>query len=107
MPKQAKVIAAAALLGLTGASMVSAQVVPGHMQGESFSVSTDPSRTNNLVGGGHLRTTGGGDDMQIQYEKTFTGASSAGIPSWSGGQNGDVVYTPLTSIAVLHARTQR
>ena len=107
MAKQVTVIATAVLLGLSGAHMASAQVVPGYTQGESFSVATDASRTNNLVGGGHLRTTGAGDHMQVEYEKGFSSGSSAGIPSWSGGKNGDLVYTPIPSAVVQQAATRR
>lgn len=107
MSKKATVIATVALLGMTGASLASAQVVPGYMQGESFSVSADPGRTNNLVGGGHLRTMGAGDHMQIEYEKSFGGGSSAGIPSWSGGKNGDIIYTPLSGAGARYASTRR
>lgn len=103
-----KIVAATAFLLPGATSAVLAQVTPGHIHGENFAVAADPSRTNNTVGGGLVRTQGAGDGMSIEYAEGYRGGRGSGNPGWSGGgEHGDLLYTPFITAPVRSADTRR
>ena len=101
MLTQMKILAVATSLGMVASASAVGQVVPGYTQGESFSVALDPSRANNVVGGGLLRASGGSEDIRAEYDNSYQTGQTANFPSWTGGgENGSIIYatTPQTSV---------
>jgi hypothetical protein len=98
-------LAAAALLSAAASSTAFAAPLPVVNQGESFSVSYEPSFTGNIVGGGTVRLAGQGESQQISYNDSRLAQHAAGIPVFTGGSEGDVAYLPLaTSSTQMAAR---
>jgi hypothetical protein len=86
-----KLLAVAASLGMVASASAAGQVVPSYTQGESFSVALDPSRANNLVGGGLLRVSGGSEG--IEYDDSYWIGQTTSFPSRiGGGEGGGIVY---------------
>ena len=81
-------LAAAALIGLTGAAQARDLVVNDN--GENFSVSYAQSHTGNVIGGGTVHTQGNGNNLSIIYEDARFAQSAEGTPVDRGGSNGDV-----------------
>jgi hypothetical protein len=70
--------------------------------GENFAVEYAPGYTGNIVGGGVLRDTTTGKDPRAIYTAPNV-SQTAGIPSFTGGSQGDVVYTPVGVAPALMA----
>lgn len=86
-------LAAAALLGLAGTAQAqdTIQVVG---QGENFAVRYAPEYGGNILGGGFVREVALGQNSRILYADQGIGQKAPGIPTFVGGQNGEVVYLP-------------
>jgi hypothetical protein len=95
-------LAAAALAASTAAASAAPLTVLN--QGESFAVQHDPSYTGNIVGGGFVRTEGNNQTLTIHYSNPDFAHRTAGVPVFTGGSEGTVVYLPSGNAAVLAAR---
>jgi hypothetical protein len=70
-------------------------------RGENFAVEYAPDYTGNIVGGGEVLTTTTGKDPRVVYADPNV-SQTAGIPSFTGGSQGDVVYTaPAAAPAMM------
>ncbi|MFC7556633.1 hypothetical protein ACFQU7_37060 [Pseudoroseomonas wenyumeiae] len=96
-------LAAAALLGLSGATAFAAPLTVVN-QGENFSVEYDAGYTGNIVGGGTVRVAGQGESQVIAYSNPSFAHRSAGIPVFTGGSEGGVAYLPAASSSAIAAR---
>ncbi|RMI17071.1 hypothetical protein EBE87_24105 [Pseudoroseomonas wenyumeiae] len=96
-------LAATALLGLSGATAFAAPLNVVN-QGENVSVEYDAGYTGNIVGGGAVRVAGQGESQMIAYSAPSFAHRSAGIPVFTGGSEGGVAYLPAASSAAMAAR---
>jgi len=93
MTRSRTLLAAAALLGLSGASALAAPLTVTN-QGENFAVSYADDYTGNILGGGMVRTEGKGRNLQIFYDDPQFARRAPGLPVFVGGSQGDVAYLP-------------
>ncbi|MDJ0386922.1 hypothetical protein QMO56_02245 [Roseomonas sp. E05] len=97
-------LAAAALLGLSGASALAAPLTVTN-QGENFAVTYADDYTGNILGGGLVQVEGRGRNLQIIYDDARFARRPAGFPVFLGGSEGDVAYLPTpTASGLLAAR---
>jgi hypothetical protein len=96
-------LAAAALLGLSGATAFATPLTVVS-QGENFLVQYDAGYTGNIVGGGTVRIAGQGESQVIAYSDPSFTNRSAGIPVFTGGSEGSVAYLPVASSSTMAAR---
>jgi hypothetical protein len=93
-----------AALASTGFALVAqAQEITVMSQDESFSVQYNPAYRGNIVGGGDITSYVSGKDGYVVYGSANHVASHA-VASFSGGSEGDVVYTPSRTAMMLARR---
>ncbi|HWL80981.1 MAG TPA: hypothetical protein VNR89_08510 [Roseomonas sp.] len=102
MTRSRTLLAAAALLGLSGASALAAPLVVTN-QGENFAVTYADDYTGNIVGGGTVRTEGNSRNLRIIYDDAQFARRPAGLPVFRGGSEGDVAYLPAPAVHGLMA----
>lgn len=95
--------AAAALISLSAASAFAAPLTVVS-QGENFSVQYDAGHTGNIVGGGAIRVLGQGESQQFVHVDLSSANRAAGIPVFTGGSEGDVVYLPTSASSMMASR---
>ena len=71
-------------------------------QGENFAVEYAPGYTGNVVGGGEVVRTTTGKNPRVVYADPNV-SQSVGIPSFTGGSQGNVVYTAPAATPSLMA----
>ena len=87
-------LATGALLGLTATAQArDAFSVTG--MGENFAVEYAPGYSGNIVGGGSATQRSSGESGQILYSDATAARRTAGVPTFVGGNEGDVVYQPV------------
>jgi hypothetical protein len=96
-------LAAATLVGAAASSNAFAAPLSVVNQGEAFSVQYEEGYTGNIVGGGAVRVAGQGESQQIRYSDSHFAQHAAGIPVYTGGSEGDVVYVSVTLSATQMA----
>jgi hypothetical protein len=85
-------LAAAALLGLSGAAAIAAPLTVSGT-GENFAVQYDATYSGNIVGGGIVASETRGKDNRVVYANP-NHVRMVGIPVQAGGSEGEVSYLP-------------
>lgn len=73
-------------------------------QGENFAVEYAPGYSGNVVGGGHVRVFRNGENLEVQHHDDRFAMRSPGIPFFTGGSEGSIVYLPPHSSSLTANR---
>ncbi|MXP62303.1 hypothetical protein E0493_02920 [Roseomonas sp. M0104] len=99
--------AAAALLGMSGTLAQAQDALTVTGTGENFAVSYAAEHTGNILGGGFAKVVDQGRNSRIVYADPALGQKASGLPVFTGGQEGAVVYLPAPAAPLTMADNRR